>query len=160
MLRYANHDIVFQEFPDEVALAINLTGCPCRCPGCHSQHLWGDDGEPLTLDVLLRLADHYGRTITCIALMGGDAEPAAVLDLLAALRTARPTLRTGWYSGRQELPPAFDPRRAPDYVKLGPWIEKLGPLSSPTTNQRLYRYAPDGTCQDITSRLQVKGLKL
>ena len=28
MLKYVNHDIVFQEFPDEVTLAINLSGCP------------------------------------------------------------------------------------------------------------------------------------
>ena len=32
MLRYINTDIVFQEFPDEVTLAINISGCPCRCP--------------------------------------------------------------------------------------------------------------------------------
>ena len=28
MLKYTNHDIVFQEFPDEVTLAINLSLCP------------------------------------------------------------------------------------------------------------------------------------
>ena len=30
MLRYINTDIVFQEFPDEVTRAINISGCPCR----------------------------------------------------------------------------------------------------------------------------------
>lgn len=160
MIKYANHDIVFQEFPDEVALAINLTACPCRCPGCHSQYLWDDSGEPLTTERLLQLADHYGATITCIGLMGGDAEPAEVLRLLAELRAARPHLRTGWYSGRQQLPEGFDAKNAPNYVKLGPWREELGPLSAPTTNQRMYRYHPDGTCEDITAKFQVKGLKL
>ena len=48
MLKYTNTDIVFQEIPDEVTLAVNLSGCPCHCPGCHSQYLWGDEGEPLT----------------------------------------------------------------------------------------------------------------
>ncbi|SHF88735.1 hypothetical protein SAMN05444364_11530 [Prevotella scopos JCM 17725] len=42
MLRYINTDIVFQEFPDEVTLAINISGCPCRCPACHSQFLWAN----------------------------------------------------------------------------------------------------------------------
>lgn len=160
MIKYANHDIVFQEFPDEVTLAINLTGCPCHCPGCHSQYLWDDSGEQLTQGRLLQLADHYGIGITCIGLMGGDAEPAEVLRLLATLREQRPYLRTGWYSGRQELPEGFDAHNAPDYVKLGPWREELGPLSAPTTNQRMYRYHRDGSCEDITAKFQVKGIKI
>lgn len=160
MLKFANYDIVFQEFPDEVTLAVNLSGCPCQCAGCHSQYLWADAGEPLTLERLLELADHYGVGITCVGLMGGDADPSEVLRLLHALRQARPRLRTGWYSGRQMLPEGFDPDKAPDYVKLGPWRAELGPLSSPTTNQLMLHYKPDGTCEDITHRFRVKGLKV
>lgn len=160
VIKYANHDIVFQEFPDEVTLAINLTACPCQCPGCHSQYLWQDSGEPLTTERLLQLADHYGTNITCVGLMGGDATPLEVLRLLDDLRTARPHLRTGWYSGRQELPEGFNPLQAPDYVKLGPWRKDLGPLSSPSTNQRMYRYRSDGSREDITKKFQIKGLKL
>lgn len=44
MLTYVNHDIVFQEFPDEVTLAINLSRCPPRCPGCHRPYLKQDAG--------------------------------------------------------------------------------------------------------------------
>ena len=36
MLKYVNTGIVFQEIPDEVTLAVNISGCPCRCHGCHS----------------------------------------------------------------------------------------------------------------------------
>ena len=39
MLKYVNTGIVFQEIPDEVTLAINISNCPCRCPGCHSRYL-------------------------------------------------------------------------------------------------------------------------
>lgn len=160
MLRYANYDIVFQEFPDEVALAVNLTGCPCHCPGCHSQYLWNDAGEVLDFERLLQLVDHYGGGITCVGLMGGDAAPDEVLSLLDQLREARPKLRTGWYSGRQDLPVAFNPHHAPDYVKLGPWREELGPLSAETTNQRMYRYHSNGSREDITDKFRVKGLKI
>ena len=48
MLRYADYDIVFQEIPDEVTLAINLSNCPNHCKGCHSAYLMEDVGEPLT----------------------------------------------------------------------------------------------------------------
>lgn len=160
MLHYANYDIVFQEFPDEVTLAVNLSGCPCRCPGCHSQYLWDDAGHALTDETLLALVDSYGPGITCVGLMGGDGEPAEVVRLLSLLRDARPHLRTGWYSGRQQLPPELEGARLPHYVKLGPWREELGPLSAPTTNQRLYRIDDDGAWHDITAQFQVKGLKV
>ena len=39
MLKYVNTAVVFQEIPDEVTLAINISGCPCRCPGCHSHNI-------------------------------------------------------------------------------------------------------------------------
>ena len=39
----------------------------------------------------------------------------------------------------EELKSAFD------YVKVGPYIEALGPLNEKTTNQRLYRRGEDIT---------------
>lgn len=160
MLKFANYDIVFQEFPDEVTLAVNLSGCPCHCPGCHSEYLWDDVGEELTLERLVAMADHYGVGITCVGLMGGDNHPAEALQLLAELKVQRPHLHTGWYSGRQQFPTCFDDFPHPNYVKLGPWREECGPLSSKTTNQRMYRYNDDGTTEDITSKFWTKGLKI
>ena len=75
MLRYINTDIVFQEFPDEVTLAINISGCPCRCPGCHSQFLWANRGEELTAEALSALIRETEDTITCVGFMGGWFRP-------------------------------------------------------------------------------------
>jgi len=55
MLRYTDYDIVFREIPDETTLAVNLAGCPNRCPGCHSPQLQEPIGEPLTEEVVERL---------------------------------------------------------------------------------------------------------
>ena len=44
----------------------------------------------------------------------------------------------------------------PTYVKIGAWRAELGPLSSPSTNQRLYRYDEDGESEDITHRFWKK----
>ncbi len=151
MIRYWNYDIVFAEFPNETTLALNITGCPNRCPGCHSPHLQTDCGQVLDEAELRGLLDRYGVAITCVGFMGGDAAPAEVERLAAFVRDERPRLRIGWYSGRSELPAEIRPERF-DYIKLGAWVEARGPLTSPTTNQRLYRVGPDGSMEDITAR--------
>ena len=149
MLKFYNYDIVFQEIPDEVTLAVNLTGCPCHCPGCHSPHLWEDIGEVLDEAMLRRIHAEYAGEVTCICLMGGDADPAAVEQLCAYIK-AQMGLRSGWYSGRSELPAGIDLHHF-DYIKTGPYIDSLGGLKSPQTNQRLYRVTESGM-EDITAR--------
>ena len=151
MLKYVNTGIVFQEIPDEVTLAINISGCPCRCPGCHSQFLWGDIGEPLTEDALTHFIDEYGDDMTCIAFMGGDAEPERVDELARFLHDTFPKYKVAWYSGRIRIPREVE-KADFDYIKVGPYLRHLGSLREPTTNQRLYRRKADNTFEDITSR--------
>ncbi len=151
MVKYYNYDIVFAEFPDETTLALNITGCPNRCPGCHSPHLQNDCGRLLDEQAIRELLDCYGAAITCVGFMGGDAQPAEIERLAAFVRQVRPELRIGWYSGRSELPDGIRAEQF-DYIKLGSWVETLGPLTSPTTNQRLYRIHSDGTREDMTVR--------
>lgn len=137
MLRFHNYDIVCQEIPDEVTLAINITGCPIHCPGCHSQWLWENTGKPLTEESLLELLADYGDAVTCVCFMGGDAEPEEVKHLANVAKEHYPQLKRGWYSGHQDIPDT-SMLSALDYVKVGPYIEELGGLTSPKTNQILY----------------------
>ena len=150
MLRYVDTDIVFQEIPDEVTLAVNLSGCPCRCPGCHSKHLWGDGGEVLDGKAVDCLLARQHQEVTCLSLMGGDAQPQEVNRLAAWLREHHPRLKIAWWSGRSLLSSRVSLANF-DYIKLGPYLKHLGPLKSPRTNQRLYRVV-GGTMQDITAR--------
>ena len=150
MLKFISYDIVFQEIPGEVTLAINLSGCPYRCSSCHSPWLREDVGEALTQDALCGLAKKYGNAITCICFMGGDAAPKEVDCLANFIKTkVEARIKVGWYSGRNVFPPLCSLHNF-DYVKLGPYIEQLGGLDSKTTNQRLYRIA-NGKLVDITS---------
>ena len=155
MLKYVNTGIVFHEIPDEVTLAINISNCPCRCPGCHSHYLWEDIGLPLDADAIDAFVQKYGDDITCIAFMGGDAEPKAVNQLAQYIHEAHPEFKVAWYSGRIRISGAIK-KTDFDYIKIGPFIKHLGPLKSPTTNQRLYRLTDDGTFEDITSRFWKK----
>ena len=139
MLRYINYDIVFQEIPGEVTLAINLSNCPNRCKGCHSPYLMEDKGEVLDENTLLSLLEKYGNAVTCVGFMGGDAFPGEVgrLSLFVRKKTDG-RIKTGWYSGKTHLPESCSFRHF-NYIKLGPYIEHLGGLDSASTNQRLYQ---------------------
>ena len=72
MLKYVDYDIVFQEIPDEVTLAINLSNCPHRCAGCHSPHLREDVGETIDKELLLSLLNRYSGAVTCVCFMCVD----------------------------------------------------------------------------------------
>lgn len=151
MLKYVNTAVVFQEIPDEVTLAINISRCPCRCPGCHSTYLWQDIGEPLTPLVLEGFIRKYGNDITCLCFMGGDAEPAAVNQLARYLHREHPGYKVAWYSGRVLIPSVVN-KPDFDYIKVGPYIKHLGCLKDRTTNQRLYKKAAGDDFTDITER--------
>ena len=160
MLKYVDAKVVFQEVPDEITLAINISNCPCHCKGCHSSYLAEDIGTPLDEDSLVELLLN-NKGITCIAFMGGDSDPEYINWLASIMRDMNDSepgnwadVKIAWYSGRQELSPDIDLRNF-DYIKLGPYIEEKGPLSSRTTNQVMLqidnRYGKPIT-KDITSR--------
>ncbi len=150
MLKFYNYDIVFQEIPDETTLAVNICNCPNRCKGCHSPHLWKDEGMPLTTDSMDLLIRQYEGLITCVCFMGGDAEPELVNRFASFLRINYPALKTAWYSGCDTLSTAIEQNNF-DFIKTGHYEERLGGLKSSETNQRLYKILPDGSQEDITS---------
>nr|DAG91862.1 MAG TPA: anaerobic ribonucleoside-triphosphate reductase activating protein [Crassvirales sp.] len=156
MLKYVDTKVVFAEIPDEITLAINISGCPCNCKGCHSSYLAKDIGEPLDLQHLTNLIDS-NKGISCVCIMGGDANPSEVDDIAQDIKEYYPELKVGWYSGRQELSKDIELGNF-DYIKLGPYIEEFGPLNSKTTNQRFYKVS-DGELVDITSRFYDRNLE-
>ena len=147
MIKYVPKDtsVVFSEIPDEVTLAINISNCPAGpCPGCHSPYLQTDTGEELTAEVLGCLIKENSG-ITCVSFMGEGRDRYSLLSLTQTVRDAG--LKTALYSGRLEVESEYDPYF--DYIKVGPYIEALGPLNKTTTNQVLYEIK-DGERFDIT----------
>ena len=150
MLKYVNTGVVFQEIPDEVTLSVNISNCPCHCPGCHSKYLWADVGSVLDFCAIDSFISVYGADITCVCFMGGDAEPVSVCRLADHIHAAYPHIKVAWYSGRQRVPSNIDKNKF-DYIKTGPYLAHLGSLKSRTTNQHLYKREENGFI-DITSR--------
>ena len=148
MLKYLNTAVTFSEFPDEISLCINITGCKINCPECHSSYLAKDIGEPLYLETVYDLIDK-NEGITCLGLMGGDAEPLYINIIAKAVKDLY-NIKVGWYSGRNYLAKEIDLNNF-DYIKIGPYIEEYGPLNNPNTNQKMY-LVDNGKLIDITSK--------
>lgn len=146
MLKYVDIAVTFSEIPDEITLCINLSNCPNHCEGCHSPYLADDIGEVLTFQRIKRLLNKNSG-VTCVCFMGGDND-TKLLNYYAKLvqydynamfsEYGLYPVKVAWYSGRQELNLDIDLSNF-DYIKLGPYNKDLGPLNSPTTNQRLYK---------------------
>lgn len=144
-LKYLTSMVVFQEIPNEITLAINVSGCPYRCKGCHSPELWEYSGEYVSEDLDRLIKQNDG--ITCVCFMGGDQNPLELVQLGERVRALG--LKVGLYTGTDNywfLTTGFSNF---DYIKYGRWREDDGPLSSPTTNQRLIQNI-NGEWKDIT----------
>ena len=137
MLKYVDTKVTFSEVPDEISLCINITGCKIGCKNCHSPYLAEDIGEELSCNNLEELLQ-TNKGITCVSFMGGDVNPIEIVGLAKYVKLFYTGLKVAWYSGKQELPKHFNLEPF-DFIKIGPYIEELGPLTSPTTNQRFYK---------------------
>lgn len=157
MLKYANYDIVFQEVPNEMSLAVSISGCTLRCAGCHSRYLWEDKGEVLSIfaiEQLLKLEDG----VTCLLLMGGEHDIDTLVEIFMHFHRK---IKTAWYCGLDMIPKdKLGIVQYLDFLKVGHFDMELGGLSSPTTNQRLYKIEHQGDGNyyqtDITHLMQKK----
>ena len=149
LLKYVDYYITFQEVPNEVSLVLTISGCPLRCPGCHSPWLQTDEGKPVLRD-LHGLIDRYYPEITCVCIMGTGSSQILNThefeDISQIIRGYK-NLKLCVYTGFDDFPDQYV--IFPDYLKLGGYLANRGGLASPTTNQRMLKLV-DGEYVDIT----------
>lgn len=143
-LKIASVSTVFQEVPDEISLALEISNCPCHCEGCSSKFLWEDSGKPLTEELLLSLIDRHPG-ITNVLFMGGDADHAEVVRLTKVIHGKG--LKASMFSGFDALDPIL--LECLDYYKIGRFImpkgdpaewhkSNNGPICFPWSNQLMF----------------------
>lgn len=149
MLYYTEVDISPLEVPGEMSLCIYISGCQNRCCHCHYPQLQQPDyGAPLGL-YFRAILELYSTRASCVCFLGeGENSFSVHEEFQEYCRIAKEyRFRTCLYSGREIHPePWMD---CFDYVKVGSFQEHRGPLSSPSTNQRMFQKTGDGYC-DIT----------
>ena len=80
MIKYKDYFVVFEEIPDRISLAVNITNCQNNCIGCHSPELRLNNGEELTEEVIDKLIkENYG--IDCFLFMGEGKDYGRLMEL-------------------------------------------------------------------------------
>lgn len=145
-MNFISEQIVWQEVPGEVSLAFTISGCPLRCPGCHSTDSWSvSAGKALSQDYLASRLALYEGLISCVVFLGGEWLEEELLSYLALAKEQG--LKTCLYSGLEDVSEALKAKLT--YLKIGPWRRELGGLDSPHTNQRFIDLRTD----EILNRL-------
>lgn len=134
-MRYSKIDIVYQEVPNEISLAFFITGCPMRCPGCHSKEYQNPKiGNVLDSKSFENKLKQYKGLISCVCFFGGewDVELKKLLDIAHTKYKLKTCLYTGRDLNNKDVV-AVKPFL--DFVKYGPYIQNRGGIQSKNTNQ-------------------------
>ena len=134
MIKYITSQVTFEELPTEVTLSLSISNCQNRCLGCHSPELRGNIWIELTDTELKRLINKNSG-VNCVLLLGEGNEKGRLVELAGLIRSIG--LKAALYSGRDKV--EEDLFQVFDYIKVGRWDERFGPLNSRTTNQILYK---------------------
>lgn len=157
MLKYTDTQVGFREVPDKIALLINISGCKCHCPSCHSKYLWEDIGDPLDTQSLDRLIEDNDG-INCVCFMGGEDFDA--VGELASFVHNKYDMQVAWYTGHdlKELPE--ETIKSVDFLKVGPYRDECGPLDKRTTNQKMYQVGFVKGLEFVNGKLAMPSPKL
>ena len=135
-MNYSHPFVTVQDVPDEIALAISISGCPLRCKGCHSAFTRDPNyGSKLDYESLTKLLNKH-KLISCVCFYGGEWDPE-LPEMIKIVKSYN--LKVCLYTGLELSQVSGEILKHLDYIKVGPYIESLGPLSSPTTNQKFIK---------------------
>lgn len=136
MIKFVNSMVVFEEIPNEITLAVNISNCQFHCDGCHSSYLRENIGEELNFKAIDELIEKNDG-ITCFCFMGEGNDPELLKKDIKYIKDNYPKLKIALYSGSEKLDDDFYWDNL-NYIKIGPYMKAYGPLNEKTTNQRLY----------------------
>ena len=149
VLYSSSNYITTQDVPDELALAISLSGCPIHCKGCHSAFTWNPFFGELLTDDMFRNIIKKNKYASCVLFYGGEWQLERLLELIKIAKEYN--LKVCLYTGLELEKVDKKLINSLDYLKVGPYIEQLGGLNKKTTNQKMYKIE-NGQLTDITNK--------
>ena len=144
-MKTAYINVVLQEVPGEIAIALSFTGCPMQCDGCHSPELRNPElGEKFTVEEFINKLKSYNGLLSCALFVGGDWNEKCLIEYMDIALIHG--LKVCLYTGKTEVSESIMQRLT--YLKTGAWNKEVGGLNSPKTNQKMKNVK---TGEDITS---------
>lgn len=142
IIYYANVGLSELEIPNEKNLVIYISECQNHCQNCHTPYLHEKYGDRLK-ENFNQIYSLYKNYITCVCFMGEGRLTQKIknefkyyCDLLH-----NENIKTALYCGRDCNIEGW--MKIFDYIKLGSYQEKKGPLTNSKTNQLLYKKSGD-----------------
>lgn len=137
--------VSFKEHPDYLNLTLFISGCPRACKGC-SWHSIKVDAHKFDEEAFTQLLSNYKNKIENVVFLGGDWLGKGLLPFIKIAHSFN--FSVCLYSGADSITELdAEVLKNLEWLKLGSWKADLGPLTSPTTNQRFYKLA-DGKIVD------------
>ena len=90
--------------------------------------------------------------VNCFLFLGDGQDREGICKLAEHIKNTYPNISTAIYSGYDWMLDEYC--EVFDYIKTGGYIEEMGDLTSPTTNQRLYKRNTEGVFEDVTFLFQ------
>ncbi|UMB54849.1 anaerobic ribonucleoside-triphosphate reductase activating protein [Lutibacter sp. A64] len=133
IVNYSSIQIVLQEVPGEISICFSICGCNLFCKGCHSPILWKDsNGKQLTETVFKNTLKNYKGLASCVLFMGGEWHKNTLINYLNYAKNEG--YKTCLYTGKEQVDENI--LKHLSFIKTGKWIQELGGLDAPTTNQK------------------------
>jgi len=149
LLHFSYPQIVVEEVPNEISLALSISGCPLRCFDCHSKETYPNDfGTPLT-PIKMQSLIKENKHISCVLFYGGEWQTEYLILLIDIVKSFQ--LKVCLYTGKELEDIPKDILQRLNYIKVGAYNKELGNLTSKTTNQKFINL---DTKEDITNTFQ------
>lgn len=158
----ANWELGFREFPGETSLLLNVAGCPNHCEGCHSEYLRLHKGTSIDKIMSIKTDMIFEEQYTCIGIMGDGGSFKDMYRLIEFIKKFykeyyNKEIKLGWYSGKDYVDLSESGiAQYFDYVKIGHYDEKYGPLDCATTNQIMLKQTKPCIWENITKQMLPK----
>lgn len=139
MLYYTEFGLSHREVPNERSICIYISGCQNQCINCHYPELQRLNYGHLLFTNYYKMIQLYLGAASCVCFLGeGKNTLLEHKELtLYSFYAHKKGLKTCLYSGRDTFIEQW--METFDYIKIGSYQPTQGPLSSPQTNQQMYR---------------------
>lgn len=136
-MKISSIETTFLDYPKHTAMIVFMTGCVHNCRNCHNPQLQDPKfGSDITLD---EIVVEYKKRPLCKAIVFSGGDPLFQKEsLIEYCKELSKIAKIGVYTGYSVSAVPEELLKYISFLKTEPYIEELGGLESPKTNQKCW----------------------